>query len=113
MYIIWMLANNVIYADILSIISQYIAHVVDNTNISLNVWENMLLGKDDYEYNAYSPYSGFFPIADCNNTFYGINCTQKCNKRCMNYNCHHENGECIEDKKVCYLVLSIYSYMIL
>lgn len=55
-----MLANNFINADILSIISQYIAHVVDNTNISLNVWENMLLGKDDYEYKAYSPYSGFF-----------------------------------------------------
>lgn len=55
-----MLENNVIYADILSIISQYVAHVVDNTNISLNVWENMLLGKDDYESNAYSPYSGFF-----------------------------------------------------
>lgn len=64
-----------------------------------------LLGNDDYETTLFGL---FFSIADCNNTFYGINCTQKCNKRCMNYNCHHENGECIEDKQVCYLVLSIY-----
>lgn len=43
-------------------------------NILLNVWENMLLGKDDYEYKVYLFYLGFFFIVDCNNIFYGINC---------------------------------------
>lgn len=48
-------------------------------------------------------------MADCNNAFYGINCTKKCNKRCINENCHHETGDCIDDEQVCYmnLLLSI------
>lgn len=52
----------------------------------------------------------FISMADCNNTFYGINCTHKCNKRCINENCHHETGDCIEDEQVCYMYLLFSSY---
>lgn len=50
----------------------------------------------------------FFLLLACKSTFYGTNCTQKCNKICINENCHHETGKCIEDEQVCYPVLSTY-----
>lgn len=110
MDIMWILANNVNYGNILSIIGQYVTHVTDNTidfwgeNMSIMAsfllfWEKMFLKL------MLIRLIRFLSIADCNNTFYGINCTQKCNKRCVNGNCHHTTGDCIDDKQVCYLVL--------
>lgn len=34
----------------------------------------------------------------CGNTFFGINCTQKCDETCVNQNCHPETGKCISYK---------------
>uniref|UniRef100_A0A8W8NX87 Scavenger receptor class F member 2 n=1 Tax=Magallana gigas TaxID=29159 RepID=A0A8W8NX87_MAGGI len=35
----------------------------------------------------------------CEKTFFGKNCSQKCNLRCLNQDCHHETGECVDKQK--------------
>lgn len=39
-------------------------------------------------------------FAACNNNFYGINCSQRCDTSCVNYACHHETGECLTQEQV-------------
>lgn len=46
-----------------------------------------------------------FLFLDCEKTFFGMNCSQKCNIRCLNQDCHHETGECVDNEKVSNLPL--------
>lgn len=33
-------------------------------------------------------------IVACDETYYGINCTQSCGSNCVNFSCHHQTGNC-------------------
>lgn len=44
----------------------------------------------------------------CDEHFFGINCSQKCDKSCVNKTCLHETGECQSPHKVHFLNISMF-----
>lgn len=46
-------------------------------------------------------------FAACDESFFGINCIQKCDENCHNRACHHETGECLRFHMVLFLYFNI------
>lgn len=46
-------------------------------------------------------------FAACDESFFGINCIQKCAENCHNRACHHETGECLRFHMVLFLYFNI------